>query len=336
MEPLVRKTIQVLAAVGLALMAVAGTTPALASGGGTWTARAPLPTPLEGSCTAQIGDRIFSAYGFSPLSGDTNQLRIYDIAADSWSIGPPAPLPVRSEAYRGVAHGGKLYCLGGRPVSGTDVVSFDAATEAWATLAPMPDARAGTSSAVVGDNIFVFGGRKGGAPCLGPAVAPGASTTILRYDIDQNTWSNAGNLAVNRSDATVARVGDRVFVFGGCDGGTSLDNVEEYDPQSQSSSVVATMPGGARSDAAAARDGNLVHVLGGFPIPGGAGFNHLVFDAKTDSFTVGPPMPTHCPAGVQRAEGEAVAHGDRLFAVAGSCPAFGASIDNLDVLKLHP
>lgn len=336
MNPLVRKTIQALAATGLALMATAGTTPVLASGGGTWTALAPLPTPLEGSCTARIGDRIFSAYGFSPLSGDTNLLRIYDIDTNSWSIGPPAPLPVRSEEYRGVAHGGKLYCIGGRPVSGTDMVSFDAATATWTTLAPMPDARAGTTSAVVGDSIFVFGGRKGAAPCAGPAVAPGAETTILEYDIAKNLWSNAGNLAVNRSDATVARAGDSVFVFGGCDGVTSLDSVEEYNPHTQTSSVVATMPGGARSDAAAARAGNLIHVLGGFPIPGGTGFNHLVFNPKTDSFTIGPSMPTHCAPGVQRAEGEVVSHGDRLYEVAGSCPAFGASIDNLDVLKLHP
>lgn len=335
MKPLVRKTIQILAACGLLVLAMSATTPALASGGGTWIARAPLPTRLEGSCTALIGNRIFSAYGFSPSSGDTNQLRIYDISSNSWTIGPPAPLPVRSEAYRGVAHGGRLFCLGGRPVSGTDVVSFDPASGTWSTLAPMPDARAGTTSAVLGDSIFVFGGRKGAAPCAGPAVAPGATTTILRYDIAKNAWSNAGNLAVNRSDATVARAGDRLFVFGGCDGITSFDSVEEYDPHTQTSTVVATIPGGVRSDAAAARAGDQIHVVGGFPIPGGSGFNHVIFDARTDTFTVGLSMPTHCLPGVERAELEVVSHGDRLFAVAGSCPAFGASIDNLDELRLH-
>lgn len=338
MEPLVRKTIKSLAATGVALLALAGSTAALASSGSTWVPRAALPAPLEGSCTALIGNRIFSAYGFSPLGGDTNLLRIYDISSNSWSMGPAAPLPVRSEGYRGVAHGGKLYCVGGRPVptlAGNNLESFDPATGTWSTLAPMSDGRAGTTSAVLGDSIFVVGGRKDAAPCSGPAVAPGATTTILRYDIAKNTWSNAGNLAVNRSDATVARVGDRLFIFGGCNV-APLDSVEEYNPHTQMSSLVATMPGGVRSDAAAARAGNLIHVLGGFPIPAGPTFNHLVFNPKTDTFTLGPPMPTNCGPGVERAELEVVSHGDRLYAVGGSCPAFGQSEDNLDMLKLHP
>jgi hypothetical protein len=340
MKPLVRKTVQALAAVGLTVLALAATTPALAASDGTWVAKASLPTRLEGMCAAAIGDKIYAAYGFSPLFGDTNLLRIYDISSNTWSMGPPAPLPVRSEAYRGVSHGGKLYCLGGRPVpvvAGNDVVSFDPASGKWTILAPMPDARAGTTSAVLGDSIYVVGGRKGAAPCAGPAVAPGATTTILKYDIAHNAWSNAGNLKVDRSDATVARVGDRLFIFGGCNGPTTFDSVEEYNPHTQTSSLLAaTMPGGARSDSAATRSGNLIHVLGGTPIPAGVGFNHLVFDAKTRTFTVASPMPTHCAPGVERGELEVVSHGDRLFAVAGACPFAGTSIDNLDVLKLHP
>jgi len=184
----------------------------------------------------------------------------------------------------------------------------------------------------------VFGGRKGTAPCAGPAVAPGTTTTILRYDIAKNSWSNAGNLAVNRSDATVARVGDRIFVFGGCNATTTFASVEVFNPHTMKSTLLpVTMTGGARSDASATTQGHLIHVIGGFKFVGGGpapAFNHLIFNSHTNTFTVGTPMPTHCSGTVNRAELEVVSHGDRLFAVGGSCPAFGSSRANVDMLKI--
>lgn len=304
-----------------------------------WMALAPLPAPVEGHCTARVGNQIFTAYGFS--SGDSNQLRIYDIASNTWSLGPAAPLPVRSEGYRGVATGGKLYCIGGRsPFPGgpplANLQSFDPATSTWSTLASMPDARSGTTAAVQDDGIFVFGGRKAGTPCAGPAITAGATSTILRFDIAMNTWSNAGNLAVARSDATAARVGDLIYIFGGCNGTTFLSSVEVYNPRTQVSTLLpVTLTGGPRADAAAASVDRLIHVTGGWrPSGPPVALNHLVFDPETATFTVATSMPTHCPDAVNRAEFELVFHGDRIYAVGGSCPAFGASQNNLDVLKV--
>lgn len=339
MGHLVTKTIKTLAIPAVLVVALGSALPAQAASPPTWVPRASLPTPLEGHCTAAIGDKIFTAYGFSPGSGDTKGLRIFDIAKNNWSLGPSAPSPAHSEGYRGVSHGGKLYCIGGRGPGGalSGLERFDPSSGTWTTLASMPDARAGTTAAVLGDSIFVFGGRKGTAPCNAAAVAPGATTTILRYEIAKNSWSNAGNLAVNRSDATVARVGDGIFVFGGCSGSTTFASVEVYNPHTLKSTLLpVTMPGGPRSDAAAARHGHLIHVTGGFNRPSGpaAAFNHLVFNSHTNTFTVGTPMPTHCAGTADRAEFELVSHDDRLFAVGGSCPAFGASVANVDMLKL--
>lgn len=341
MERLVTKTIKALAVPAVLALTVGAAIPGQAASPASWVPRASLPAPLEGHCTAVVGDKIFTAYGFSPASGDTNGLRIFDITKNAWSLGPSAPLPAHSEGYRGVSHGGKLYCIGGRGPGGAldGLERFDPATSMWTTRASMPDARAGTTAAVLGDSIFVFGGRKGTAPCNGAAVAPGATTTILRYDIAKNAWSNAGNLAIDRSDATVARVGDRIFVFGGCSGVTTFDSVEVFNPHTLTSTLLpVTMTGGPRSDASAATHGDLIHVTGGFNSAGGPApaFNHLIFNPHTNTFTVGTPMPTHCGGTVNRAELELVSHGGRLFAVGGSCPAFGASLANVDMLKLHP
>src|SRR5260370_12439351 len=126
----------------------------------------------------------------------------------------------------------------------------------------MPDARAGTTAAVLGDSIFVFGGRKGSAPCAGPAVATGATTTVLRYDIAKNSWSNAGNLAVNRSDATVARIGDRIFVFGGCSGATTFASVEVFNPHTMTSTLFPVMmTAGPTSNPSPATHCPLIHLL---------------------------------------------------------------------------
>lgn len=319
-------------------------TPALA--GHAWQGLAPVPDPdgagpaigaTEGACVANIGNKLYMAYGFNPGTGDTRFLRIYDIATDTWSLGPLAPLPVRSEGYRGVAHGGMLYCVGKRPAGAPDVARFDPASGTWATLTSMSDPRSGTTAAVFGNAIYVFGGRKGAAPCGGPFVTPGGGfTTVLRYDIATDTWSNAGNLAVDRSDATAARVGSTVYVFGGCNGTGFLSSVEAYDPVTQTSTLLgATLPS-PRSNAAAAAVGNKVHVTGGANSNVPAGTNHVVFNPTTGTFSVGTPLPTHCPPAAPRGEHELVGHGGRLYAVAGACPFFGTSINALDVLKANP
>lgn len=73
---------------------------------------------------------------------------------------------------------------------------------------------------------------------------------------------------------------------------------------------------------------------------GGAGStlatNNMVFNAVTGTFVTGTSMPTNCPGAAPRGEHELVAHGGRLYAVAGACPFFGSSINNLDALKVHP
>ena len=322
-----------------------------------WVAGAPIPPDpagggptgaTEGACASVIGGKIYHADGFDPGSGDTAGLRIYDPTTDTWSLGPMAPA-VGSEFYEGVAHGGKLYCIGGRDNAGTPLI-FDTATNTWSTGAAIPGgARSGLAAATFGNSIFVFGGRSPGAPCIGAAIPAGSGTSdnILRYDIGTNTWSGAGNLAVARSDATAARVGSHIFIFGGCDTAVTFpDPGEVYNVKTGTSSPLsATMPGGGRADLAAADPQNggsanashRIHITGGFNYStGGPGtaLNHIIYDVDQGSFSVGVPMPTHCTGTVDRAELDTVYQGDRISAVGGSCPGFGASINNLDTQKL--
>ncbi len=111
----------------IALLLAAGGTLAAASAvfaAHVWTSGSPIPDPdgpgirtgaTEGTCAGVLGNRIYVAFGYD--NGDTDLLRIYDIASDSWSLGPSGPAPLRSEGYQSVAHGGKLFCMGGRSAS---------------------------------------------------------------------------------------------------------------------------------------------------------------------------------------------------------------------------
>src|SRR5260370_41453380 len=84
---------------------------------GTWTTLAPVsPSPAEGMTVGGIGQVIVGVYGFSPspVPGNTNQTRLYNINTDSWSAGAAAPQPARAEAaYGDTTHGAFLYVIGG-------------------------------------------------------------------------------------------------------------------------------------------------------------------------------------------------------------------------------
>ena len=63
--------------------------------------------------------------------GVTNNLYIYDIAANTWTQGLSSPLA--SSAPGSAAIGGKLYMMGGKTSSGSTSNSYlyDPATDSW-------------------------------------------------------------------------------------------------------------------------------------------------------------------------------------------------------------
>src|SRR2546428_22994 len=148
-----------------------------------WVAGAPIPPDpagggltgrTEGACASVIGGKIYHADGFDPAGGDTAGLRIYDPTTDTWSLGPMAPA-AGSEFYEGVAHGGKLYCIGGRDNAGTPLI-FDTATNTWSTGAAIPG---GARSGLVAAPILLRPIRRtAGRPTPATAsTSPGATTT---------------------------------------------------------------------------------------------------------------------------------------------------------------
>lgn len=330
----------------------------------------------EGACTALMNNKIFVAFGFDPQTvtsvppppaspvvgpSDTRSLRIYDIHTNSWLFGPkPPPGTEHSEGYRGVANNTKLYCVGDNTPTATisNTWLYNPAQNTWTGLAPRVPPTAGTTAASYANNIFVFGGRASGSrgACSSPAtpLSPAPTMqTIKRYDIDKNMWFDAGNLVMPRSDATAARVGGLIYIFGGCDGSTkTYNNLEIYDPRTQTSILGTTFPDGlgraglAAADpqsGSAANNSHQIHITGGSdytipPIDPMRMPNHLIYDVDRQAFVPGVDMPRHCdrafkPAN-ERGQHELVYGGDRIYAVGGACGTPNDAINTLDVQML--
>lgn len=306
----------------LLTMALAAVAAPAAYAQGTWTSLAPLPAPAEGMTVGGVGEVIIGAYGYS--FGDSNATRLYNINTNTWIAGAPAPLPVRSEeAYGDTTHGGLFYVIGGRSAGVlNNLERYSPVTNTWTTLTPMPTARAASAAAVVGNAIFVIGGRtSGGGPCTGGPLA-----TVERYDIDTDTWSTAASLPSPRSDLAAAEQGGKIYVFGGCNVTGFLADVDVYDPVTDTwSTAPADMPT-ARASLVAGKVGNRIYAIGGWAGGPALGVNE-VYNVAKDSWSADTPMTT------PRGEAGSYSHGGRIYVVGGAQPAFGASVAANEVFK---
>lgn len=311
-----RKVFVTVTVVVLAALGAAGIALAL----GVWTPLAPLPAPTEGMAVSGVGDIIVGAYGFTP-GGDTNLTRRYDISTDTWSLGAAAPAPVRSElAYGDTSHGGNVYAIGGRPtaVVGNHLNRYNVASNTWTSLAAMPTSRAAAAVAVVGNALYVMGGRTSNAPCSG-----GYLSVVERYDIDTDTWSALAPLPSPRSDFTAAAVGNnggKIYVFGGCNAvSPQLPDVDVYDVQTNAwSTAPANMPL-ARAVHMAGQKGNNVYVFGGRSAPFVVSGVNQVYNVVKDTWGLDTPM------GVPRGETGSYSHGGMIYVPGGALPHSGLS-----------
>jgi hypothetical protein len=318
---------------------VAAPTQTLA-GSGSWQRLEPVPGQgVEGMSVAAVSTgEVVAAFGYRRAIGaDTVETRVYDIVSDSWHPGATAPQPGRSEGTA-VARGSFLYAIGGRGGPEgilADLDRYDAFRDSWRSLADMPTARAGLAAAMLGHSIYAIGGRlNGGGPCSGREV-----DSVERYDIASDTWVTLAPLPRARSDAAAAAVNGKIYVFGGCRIHPQtgelivLRRVDIYSPRSNTwSSAPLDLP---RKRAAfyqvAALHHNSpepkVYVIGGWDGVRPGVSTVFIYNVTTNSYSRGEPMPTH------RAEMGVAAFGGRVYAVGGAQPAFGSSVDAMEVYR---
>lgn len=130
--------------------------------------------------------------------------------------------------------------------------------QAWQFVAPMPTPRYGFGMGVVGNKVYVIGGRN--------------STTILdvveAYDPISNSWdSNFVPLPTARCFAGCAVYDNKIYIIGGMKSLTGSFNntslVERFDPVSNNWDTVSSLPD-AKDALGAGTYENKIYAIGGF------------------------------------------------------------------------
>ncbi len=123
-----------------------------------------------------------------------------------------APMSMVRGYHCGVYHGGKVYIFGGtsNKTSKTDYKShataeaYDMATNTWSPIAPLLQARVGASCAVLGDKVYVAGGRYSDN-----------TPSLQIYDIKKNAWSVGKPMNKLRSYSVAVPYQNKLYVVAG-------------------------------------------------------------------------------------------------------------------------
>jgi N-acetylneuraminic acid mutarotase len=253
-------------------------------GGDSWTKKRSMPLASHHVAAAELNGKIYMFGGFKyPDAGKPGWQPIdnaweYDPAADTWKA--LAPMPGRRGAAVAVAHGGKIYVIGGasqhpgskepfvhpaRPHRslGTNEV-YDPATNTWEARNPMPTARNHAAIGMVDNKIYVIGGRVGAVFITGGGRGV---DLVEEYDPATDQWGRLqASMPTARSALAWGVHGGKIYVAGGehqdTRGLTAFRVIEAFDPVANTWTVMPSMQF-PRHGHAGAVIGNRLHVVSG-------------------------------------------------------------------------
>jgi len=242
-----------------------------------WTRLAPLPEGRHHIALAAAGGKIYGIGGFSGAIPDWlahASVFVYDPQADRWSNGPALP-QARAEGVVATS-GGKIYFIGGRiPTSpAAKHISEHADTKRaevldpragrWSRIADAPSARNSAAGAVIGDKIYVVGGRQMVAQPDGRS-RPVNVATLEVYDPATDRWETRAPMPLAQGGLAAAAHDGKLYVFGGEQFVPQARVFAEawvYDPASDRWSALPAMPT-PRHGHGAAVVGNRIFLMGG-------------------------------------------------------------------------
>ena len=256
---------------------------------GEWGTRAPLIDANSELALAESNGKLYLLGGY-PASRQTQRtVQVYDIASNSWELGPQLPQPNNHGMAASV--NGKIYLIGGQTSDVSDqgyqntVYELDPAVGAWVQKANMPTARGAGVAIVLDGKIYVAGGR------------PPRGNDFAVYDPATDTWETLPNLPTQRNHLTGAAIDGRVHVVGGREGHGLSPNMttvhEVYDPETQTWTTAAPLiPARSGMNGVMAR--GCFHVWGGEG-PAGMFRDHDYYDPRTGEWLHldDMPLPVH-------------------------------------------
>lgn len=181
----------------------------------------------------------------------------------AWQSGPPQP-PARYAFQAALGTDNMLYVAGGQtadavPTLYDQVSRYDATSNTWSNVAPLPVALGQGTIGSWNGKIYVAGGFIGGSNV----------TNALRiYDIASNSWTSGANMPTSPGveAAAGAVVDGKFYVMGGDDFNNSLNTTFIYDIATNTWSTGATLPDNRTNTNATAYNG-LIYLYGGVLLP---------------------------------------------------------------------
>ncbi|MDZ4700414.1 MAG: malectin domain-containing carbohydrate-binding protein, partial [Rhodothermales bacterium] len=243
---------------------------------GAWTQLSLPPIQMHHFQAVSLGNVVYVAGAYvGDFPSETPVPNIYTYApnTDTWTVGATIPAARLRGSAGAVAYNGKLYLvsgsLGGHAGSAVYLPMFDQydpATGAWTIMPNMPRGRDHFNAAIIGDKLYVAGGRAGSVGSTIPEVDV--------YDFNAGSWSTlpvlTGNIPTPRGGTAAAVVGNDLFILGGESGLQQLahNEVEVLDTSTNSWRTLDALNTG-RHGTAAVVDGTRVYIAAGSGETGG-------------------------------------------------------------------
>lgn len=220
---------------------------------------APLPTPRTSFGAALLDGRLYVYGGHMGAPHDYsaeqqgNELHVLGLEEKGeWKRLGSGP---RRTGTALVAHGGKLYRIGGFEArndrgekwelhSMADAAVYDPAQNAWRDLPALPLGRSSHDAAVLGNKIYVVGGWE-----LSGEGDGKWHNALLSLDLaaKEPKWEKVAETPFFRRALAAAAFDGKLYVIGGMDdNGTMTTEVDIYDPAQNSWSKGPALPGQAR------------------------------------------------------------------------------------------
>ena len=153
-----------------------------------WQRLADMPEGKWGHASVGCENGIYVAGGGDDQGKHTATMFAYDLATNQWRRCADAPTARQSEVLAAVNE--KVYWIGGHDSTlgekggKTDMCAvYDPRTDQWTVKSPMPTAREDMGSAVIGDEIWIWGGVDNRGHAVTQAVEV--------YDTVKDSWRTA-------------------------------------------------------------------------------------------------------------------------------------------------
>jgi N-acetylneuraminic acid mutarotase len=270
----------------------------LAVAGGTWTTKAPMPTPraylAAGVQNNSLGQPVLYAIGgIDPGAGPVRTVEAYNFATNTWSTRARLPFALTSTNGVGVI-GGRLYMSGGffhsadgRSGYHPGLNVYDPARNTWTKKADMPRRFAQGITGVIGGKLYVLVGS-----CNNCGTHERISSRLYRYDPVTNTWVFRSRGPHAHASGAGAVINGKFYVAGG----TGADNrpssqLDVYDPATNRWTALAPMPE-ARTGMAGASLQNKLYIIGKSNADPGERQGQVdAYDPVTNTWSSKTPIP---------------------------------------------